>query len=1612
MAEAPQPLPAPTPEIARPPESPRQQVLRALNTTYGLVESKPEAALSDDEKWIKKAVGDAKKNSIDRGRDTYINGFLNNDTGQMFAWEEGIPVDKLITYSEAEAAKLPQDSEKRKEIDEAITILKANSKKFSEMDPERGDADKLFARKQQEAHHIYGERIRANGQGDDKTDWEEAEKRLEEQRLELVIPSVAAVAKEPAQIVQKPEDAQDDDVDVDKNPVQPKKPDQPQPAPVDDGPKVGVEPPGGLKPGPQETPKGPQAEIPMAIASVQKRIEHQQDGRNVESMEVIEEVTREMARLRMTEDREKWQGRCAFVKQFIPRFWKYTVGGHGATFGKEKSHAAKLVAEAGLQFTTLPHDFLKDVDGLARERVQGNRGASRWTNRRILGGVADLFHEATFTEKALHGERLAVIRELRQAITNPADQHSQEMLTHHGALVKSMKDVISGDYQASEALAARLSSQFGDELIHGVVGEKKGQQAVVIEGPARDFLVNRVVKKLLQNGLVNGQIDEATLVQAQDEMQNFFFQPEFIKWYDQQSQDVKDALNLSLSYGTDLIAITKDVLLPQMLQAKEHGYDQARLDDYLNTVVLKTQVGTLEGGQKGVIEEGVVERFAARGITNQRVLNLYQGLRNGGAAPRQVTDRDLTAATNRAELLKRTASVGVNEVVVGVAAGAAIYTAQRAASAGGNLMAPILGGSIVGGIVRGWQEYGMFTREYQQHNVEKELGYSFDKDAPRRAQMERIEHTTRKMTTEITVPLRELRTKIEQGTLTEQDTLKMVGLLADSKARFEIRDIYGVGLLSASNPQSYDSERTTLEIEQATSMARFREHLNNHPTELTALQTKLGITTIPAGWNAVDVILAKMTYAQMNNLRTGAALTAEQLHALGAAVKGESLAEREKGFEAQRRWRVFSEGTKTAAIGGVFVASNALLNEAAGYAVDHLRPSLLGAAGKETLLGSALEKMGLVNIAQPTHIEHISDHLQVNIPEGYKVESHTLDANGNGSFVLREPDGALRTMTFTDGPKGAVFDTGTVPGRYEVMPFEAGVNKTFSGFGPETAAVVGKTELHSEIAFNMPSQYQVTDIPGGGGVLVKDILGEHEFLFDTDAAGKVIGLHAQDAQDTMLAHFKDSAITFGSPAEKLSHDVHEFVASGGLEKAGMKEVGSPGQVDFHVLWPEQVKLTGDHAGHELEMHWARGYDAVDKQWFDRPGVVNFGGAIDKDAINPHIPGLEFRHDPELEQLIDVVPDKKINPEDLFAVLKMHTGERIYAPLDIHGNMQLPPMFQDANGKPSGDIFEWVGVAALQKTSDSSIVEASSWWSDGHKDIEGIKEHFLASQRLEGTPLPPPSSVGHPEVSFGTHELLYKDVPIKQVDLTDWQPVHSNFGIPFFIPRKPLEAPSASGVAVPELPKEPPKTGTPPPTDDDDKPPPAPTDKGGDEQIIPEERKRSEEEEERLKEAADALAAGARVEKNNAFKKEELEGVVDKLSVDDATKEKLRRVIDDWLFTQMEQNLPIKTLSLSDAVQTFTEALQITTKMGNIGDLQKRPTFVDVDLQKLTKQFIEIGYSNLDTSSKEKLSNMFLNMFLQNTELGGRFRNASQAGQGEIIALIMYAYNLDERSRSL
>lgn len=1067
-------------------------------------------------------------------------------------------------------------------------------------------------------------------------------------------------------------------------------------------------PPPGSKPVPGQEPQPPPQPLPtevtFGVVAAKQRIEHKDaQGKTVQEMEVLEERRREMARMKMTEDRKKWGEKHAWIKQLLPRFWKFTFG-DTSTYAKEGSHGLKMLAEAGIQITNLPYDFQKDVDLLARENIRGSR---RGVLQRFGGFISDAAHELSFTEKDLHEERIRLVKMLRAAVEDPANNQAfiQELQNRGQAgLLMKFSDILNGDFAAGEGLARRINTEFGDQLIHQAVGEMM-EAGLTFSGPkgqpVEQFFKDKVILRILQAGLANGGVvPDEVYKQVNREMQDYFISREFIAWRDSLPPTVQAKFKESLTTVTDIAGLTRDILLPQLKQAQENEKSAVNVENYVKNLILKINLGTLESGQKGVINEGILERAAARGITNARVHELFEQARQSSGPqylpPTAQTQRYMDAAVRRKNVLvSSVARLGTNNVLLGFGTGIGLFAARATIGGVGRLAVPIIGGSAVGGVFRAIQERRLFTREYEQHGVEKELNYQFPQDAKRRNEMQHLELHLRHMQSELTDPMNELVEKLIQATATEGEIMQLMGLIADTEARMEFADIRGEkGLFAANQPQSYQVEKTNLEVAKAVARAALHASLGGNATVLTSLQTQLGIT-VPAGQDAVDYILTQLTQIQADNLQTGTQATAQQQLALGGLTIGQaqSVNARESAFTWARRKRMAGAFATTMLAGG----ASAILSEAASAGIH----GAIEAASSWNVpqINSALSAVGLLRQEVPAGSPVIIDHMKLDLPRSFTINN--IDTV-NHTINVTDGQGNALVMHYIDDPitGGHITKVVGAHGPIDIIENKAGV----AAENPLSVPPGTPLQEVAGIKFNLPPGYTATSVLGGKGIDISDGHAVHHFTLGLDANNKPMLVPA-DPNETFVPHFTETpgGSVSASQMEQIWKDPN-------IEKV-------PPHVHYYTNFTKELTGGPDKSDYqELEF-----YNYV----FQNKGTGNYGIVMDGSQMDKTIDYINPDGTPHFVKVNDLIDNSPLHKLQLAFKLGGHKGSFIVDANDGPYKFIMDPDSTSplmSNGAPvilKDDIVLPDGTVLFPKGHQLTVGEFSRWVLNQDKIKENV-----------------------------------------------------------------------------------------------------------------------------------------------------------------------------------------------------------------------------------------------------------------------------------------------------
>lgn len=652
--------------------------------------------------------------------------------------------------------------------------------------------------------------------------------------------------------------------------------------------------------------------------------------------EKMEQAGRLGGRKRMTEEREGdlgWEKKFS-LKRLGKRIWQDGIH-QRALYAREKATAQQMMAEGRLQ-GDLPYQFQRDVREVAQEQiVQSHSGEGR--AKRLGTRAKDFLKQATLAQRELHKQEVATMRNLRlglqyrfvdfNTITDATQRREAEaavnFINAHQDLFTAYQRVLTGEYQASEGLAQRLSADMGDDALRAAIGEKKAEGQIEITGDLKQFFTEDVIAPLLREGLQhNGNISEETLLDVRTRVQDVFMTQRFAQWRNGLTQEQRQQFDVSLSYGTDVIPMVQQ-LLPDLMGVKDQLLSGENLNTYLNEITLKANIGTLKSGAETTVGETTLERWTSRQLTNRRVARLYNEIA-AGREQRPLHPNSYNSALEpsaaRANALNDIFKFGGGSISAGLIAGAALYAAQRGASMGGRMVLPIFGGAAVTGGVRALQEGARYTREVEQHRREVAEGAAFPDDARRRQEMERFNLPMINIRDAIR-PMMQGRQALENGNASVDDISRLLGALADRQARIGLMNTRGVDLYRTTSDTSLDAERTRMELENVRAMRALHNYFDNnqHAAQLRDVATRFGVQV-----NLTDVVgslTGNVAEMRRNNLVVGNSLDANIASAFGGSVaEAESIVSRDQAMRVARRWAMTKQGVGAfgaAAVGGL-----------------------------------------------------------------------------------------------------------------------------------------------------------------------------------------------------------------------------------------------------------------------------------------------------------------------------------------------------------------------------------------------------------------------------------------------------------------------------------------------------------------------------------------------------------------------------------------------------------------------------------------------------------------------------------------------------------------------
>lgn len=680
-------------------------------------------------------------------------------------------------------------------------------------------------------------------------------------------------------------------------------------------------------------------------------------GEGRQEQEILEREAQQQTYADETERRNQWAGENVqegevtrlrrirqAINQALPRLWREGINNIN-TYARNKQHSHDILAEAGVSMRSLPYEFRRLLTERAQETVDANLAQNGTRTARTRERLA---RWAGQRSRALQAEELRILNTLQGTLTRQ-DQRSQESQTfldstatdqRNRDLLQAFRDVKSGDFAAGEGLAQRLGNDFADDALRAAVGEKRSTDIDLTSEAAQPivaFFKEQIITPMISEGLANNNnFGQDRLLEFQNRVQEQFRTQAFRTWRESLTPDQQNALDVSLSYGTDIIPMVRE-LIPNLMAVKDHLQEGTNLQNYVNDIVLRVNIGTLQAGKQGGVEETALQRRFSR---NLDAMQMYQQLENGDIGSSAEAYRaSLNQASSRLRILGSPRNAGqYNGYLYGLLAGTGLYALQRAGALGGNFIVPFVGGALVSGAVRGAQEGRKFTQEVQFHRRESARGTAYDSDASRRAEMQGLELPTLDIEDGVINPFQENvrllermannQTDDENGQPIDQTQVlqRVFGLLADTNVRRAIMDTdRSVELYHTTSDRSLDAQKTEVERLRARAMTQLRSYVQQNPDQLNQFARSIGITlprdiavnnpNYPS--DAIELTLAPLRTQLRNNLEQGTEIIQQMRATLETgsdASNGTSIEER-RTAEREARRRAIAEKTVYTALG-------------------------------------------------------------------------------------------------------------------------------------------------------------------------------------------------------------------------------------------------------------------------------------------------------------------------------------------------------------------------------------------------------------------------------------------------------------------------------------------------------------------------------------------------------------------------------------------------------------------------------------------------------------------------------------------------------------------------
>lgn len=641
--------------------------------------------------------------------------------------------------------------------------------------------------------------------------------------------------------------------------------------------------------------------------------------------DVWEVEQKDFAERRLTESKDKWdsaslEGLTGWQKfgkkaeRFFDRTWR-AMGSENAHRAKEKNLGVELSGIAGID-TAISEEFHGFIDQEARKLVKEERNTK---GKQFWGGVKDAWAEFRGTRRDLHKYEIKVTQQLRQKYD--ADPSNPDPIAN------PLYALINRDVAAREALAARVNES-DLELLHQTNAGDKKMESIKFEGEkgklVEDHLKKEVIGKAIEDFVTRRQrgenvtgIDAKLRRELDIHLQNYWHSDEFQDWRKTLSADQQQYLESTMTYASDVLLQTEELMLPAVLDNLEHYQGVNRLD-----FSMELALGT---AQLSANTEETSDGFFSkeRSSLNQELMDkLRQDIKVRGTEASNLYTSDVLQKGLKNELLQARADMVLkNEMfgaLIGGLAGKGIATLARA----GMSWLPAVGSAGVAGTFAGLKEWGRMGKMRATYGFGTANGLEFpiaDK-AIRSAEMRAADYHRVQLGSR-TQKFLEAQSKLANGSADNDTILMSMIYAADSTARLKLNGERNINLLTASvdGPGGrgiFARELRVHDKARAALMGTLTGALSDN-AKMQEIGDMMGLAagddhTLPA-------LMQRLTDMQYKNLLAGTQVDGSLKTLITAGdkelmrAKTESILDRDKIFNGMR-WK---SSLKSAAVSGV-----------------------------------------------------------------------------------------------------------------------------------------------------------------------------------------------------------------------------------------------------------------------------------------------------------------------------------------------------------------------------------------------------------------------------------------------------------------------------------------------------------------------------------------------------------------------------------------------------------------------------------------------------------------------------------------------------------------------